>query len=51
MYAIGKVVHRFPNRSLEMELAQAIGRRPEGETKGVSHPEVAHKVLRDPDNR
>ena len=51
VYAIGKVVHRFPNRSLEMELAQAIGRRPEGETKGVSHPEVAHKVLTDPDNR
>ena len=51
VYAIGKVVHRFPNRSLEMELAQAIGRRPEGETKGVSHPEVAHKVLTDPNNR
>jgi hypothetical protein len=29
VYAIGKVVHRFPNKSLEMELAQAIGRRPE----------------------
>ena len=51
VYAIGKVVHRFPNRSLEMELAQAIGRRPEGEAKGLTHPEVAHKVLTDPDNR
>jgi hypothetical protein len=51
VYAIGKVVHRFPNRSLEMELAQSIGRRPEGETKGLIHPEVAHKVLTDPANR
>jgi hypothetical protein len=51
IYAIGKVVHRFPNRSLEMELAQATGRRPEGETRGLAHPEVAHKVLTDPENR
>ena len=51
VYAIGKIVHRFPNRSLEMELAQAIGRRPEGETRGLAHPEVAHKVLTDPANR
>jgi PatG C-terminal len=51
IYAVGKVVHRFPNRSLEMELAQAIGRRPEGETKSLTHPEVIHKVLTDPANR
>jgi hypothetical protein len=51
VYAIGKVIHRFPNRSLEMELAQAIGRRPDGETRGLTSPEVAHKVLTDPANR
>jgi hypothetical protein len=51
IYAIGKVVPRFPNRSLEMELAQAIGQRHEGETKGLTSPEVAHKVLTDPANR
>jgi hypothetical protein len=51
IYAIGKVVHRFPNRSLEMELAQAIGRKPEGETKNLTDPEVAYKILTDPDNR
>jgi hypothetical protein len=26
VYAIGKVVHRFPARSVELELAQATGR-------------------------
>jgi hypothetical protein len=51
VYAIGKVVHRFPNRSLERELAQVIGRKPERETKDLTRPEVAHKVLIDPDNR
>jgi hypothetical protein len=51
VYAIGKVVHRFPNKSLEMELAQTIGRKLEGQTKGLTHPEVIHKALTDPDNR
>jgi hypothetical protein len=51
VYAIGKVVHRFPNRSLERELAQVIGRKREEETKNLTHPEVAHKVLTDLDNR
>jgi hypothetical protein len=51
VYAIGKVGPRFPNRSLEMELAQVIGRRPEGETRSLTHPEVAHKALTDPANR
>jgi hypothetical protein len=51
VYSIGKVVHRFPNRSLEMELAQATGRRPEGDTRGLAHPEVAYKILTDPENR
>lgn len=51
VYAIGRVVHRFPNKSVEMELAQTIGRMPEGETKGLSNPEVAHNVFTDPNNR
>jgi hypothetical protein len=51
VYAIGKVVHRFPTRSLESELAQATGRKPEGETRGRIHEEVIHKVLTDPANR
>lgn len=50
VYAIGKVVHRFPNRSIEMELVQAIGRKPEVETKSLTHPEVVYKVLTDPNN-
>lgn len=51
VYAIGKVVHRFPNKSLEMELAQAMGRRPEGETRGITHPEVVFQVITDPNNQ
>jgi len=51
VYAIGKVIHRFPNRSVEMELAQTIGQMPEGKTKGLTNPEVAHNVFTDPNNR
>jgi hypothetical protein len=51
VYAIGKVIHRFPNKSVEMELAQTIGRIPEMETKSFTNPEVAHKVFTDPNNR
>lgn len=51
VYAIGKVVHRFPNKSIEMELAQVIGQMPEGKTKGLANPEVAHNVFTDPNNR
>jgi hypothetical protein len=51
VYAIGKVLHRFPNKSVEMELAQVIGRIPEGETKSLTNAEVAHKALTDPNNR
>jgi len=51
VYAIGKVGHRFPNRSLEMELAQAISRIPGVETKNLTNPEVVHKVLSDTNNR
>jgi hypothetical protein len=51
VYAIGKVVHRFPTKSLELELAQATGRRDEGETKSLTNAEVAYKILTDPANR
>jgi hypothetical protein len=51
IYAIGKVVHRFPNRSLELELAQATGRRPEEETRGRLREDVVHTALTDPANR
>lgn len=51
VYAIGKVVYRFPNKALEMEMAQAIGRRAEGETKSVTNAQVDYKILTDPSNR
>lgn len=51
IYAIGKVVHRFPNKSLELELAQATGRRPEEETRGRIREEVIHTALTDRANR
>jgi hypothetical protein len=51
VYAIGKVVHRFPNKSIELELSQATGRRPVEETTGITHQEVIHKSLTDPNNR
>ena len=50
VYAIGKVVHRFPNKSIELELFQATGRI-QSETKGRTHEEAIHKVLTDPNNR
>ena len=51
VYAIGKVVHRFPTRSLELELAQATGRRPEEETRGRTREDIIHAALTDPVNR
>jgi glycosyltransferase involved in cell wall biosynthesis len=51
IYAIGKVVHRFPKRSLEMELAQATGRRVGEETRGLTHEEVVYKALTEASNR
>jgi len=51
VYAIGKVVHRFPNRSIELELAQATSRRPEEELRGRTREEVIHNALTDPGNR
>lgn len=51
VYAIGKVVHRFPNKSIEMELAQAMGRKVEDETRGRTHEEVIYNALTDVENR
>lgn len=51
VYAIGRVVHRFPNKSLEMELGQAIGLMAGAQTTNLTHPEVVHKALVDPNNR
>jgi hypothetical protein len=51
IYAIGKVVHHFPNRSLEMELTQATGRKPEEETRGRTREEVVYRALTDAANR
>ena len=51
IYAIGKVVARFPNRSIELELAQAIGRRSAEEMKGLANEEVLYRTLTDPNNR
>jgi hypothetical protein len=51
VYTIGKVIHRFPNKSVELELAQATGRRPVEETTGLTHEEVIYRSLTDPNNR
>jgi hypothetical protein len=51
VYAIGKVVHRFPTKSLELELTQATGRRPEEETRGRTREEVVYTALTDTANR
>jgi hypothetical protein len=51
VYAIGKVVHRFPNKSLEEELKQAIGLIPGAETTNLANPEIVHNALVDPNNR
>jgi PatG Domain len=51
VYAIGKLTHRFPNRSIEMEYAQAIGRVPEIGTKGLTDAQAMSKTLTDSNNR
>jgi hypothetical protein len=51
VYAIGKVVHRFPTKSLELELAQAKGRKPAEDTRSITDDEVIYKTLADPENR
>ena len=51
VFAIGKVNFRFPTKSLEMELIQAIGQKPKGGTKGLTKSEVDHKILTDANYR
>jgi hypothetical protein len=51
IFAIGKVTYRFPNKSIEVELAHAIGRRPTDETSGITREEVVYKALTDTTNR
>src|SRR5688572_846550 len=51
VYAIGKVVPRFPTRAIEIELAQASSRRPEEDSRGLTREEVIYKTLTDPANR
>lgn len=51
VYAVGKIGIRFPSRSIEMELRQATGNRPEEETKGGTYEEVLSNALSHPDNR
>lgn len=42
VYALGKIEPRFPTPSIEKEFAQVVGRE---ETKGLTDPQVLHKVL------
>jgi hypothetical protein len=51
VFAIGKIGFRFPNRSVEMELYQAIGQIPKDESKGLSKHEIDFKTLTDPNYR
>ena len=48
VYAIGRIIPRFPNPSVEKEFIQATGRT---ETKGLTDPEVLHSVLSQKQNR
>jgi hypothetical protein len=47
VYALGRIEARFPNESVERELAQAIGR---AETASLSDREAMQRVLSEPDN-
>lgn len=48
IYALGKIAPRFPTPSVEKEFAQVVGR---DDTKGLTDPQVLHKVLSDRHNR
>ena len=48
IYAIGQIVARFPQLSVEKEYAQALGR---AETAGLSDTAALQKVLTQPENR
>jgi hypothetical protein len=47
VYALGRIEARFPNESIERELAQATGR---AETAGLSDRETTQRVLSAPEN-
>ena len=48
VYAIGRIGTRFPNQSIEKELAQVLGRT---DTKALTDPEAVHKALTSVENR
>jgi PatG Domain len=48
VYAIGRIVPRYPSPSIEKEMAQAAGR---SDTAGLTDPQVLHTVLSRPENR
>ena len=48
VYAIGRVEWRFPQISIEKELAQASGW---DQTTGLADPQAAHQILTRPENR
>ena len=50
IYALGRIDMRFPNVSVERELAQAMARAG-GKTKGLTDRQAIHKVLSEPGNR
>lgn len=51
VYAIGKVIHDFPNDSLKLEYTHATGRIPDEEKRGRTYHEVLYRVLTDRANR
>jgi len=51
VFSIGKVNFRFPNKSIEMELLQAIGQKTKGQTKGLNKHEINHSILTDSNYR
>jgi hypothetical protein len=48
IYSVGKIAPRFPSLGVEKEFAQVVGRE---ETKGLTDPQVLHKVLSQRHNR
>jgi hypothetical protein len=50
VYAMGRIMARFPSKGIEKEFAQATGRAGK-ETVGLGDPKVLHKVLSDKENR
>jgi hypothetical protein len=48
VYALGRILARFPRLSVEKEFAQAAGR---ADTAGKTDPQVFHEILSMPENR